>query len=199
MKRILITGIRRGGTTLLASLIGAHSQISVASEIYAPEAIKLVGKAYIGVKYAYPHIRYDKKYPRIHSFMYFKLSKLLNRITNALHIPFDMSNGSPFSMKEFEGDKIIVIIRTREENINSMMRNDKTFKRSQAERCYSQGLGEFKKIRNKLVISLSDLTHDPEKTMRQVCEYIGVEFETGMLSAAGYNTTYANHLIEHKR
>ena len=50
MKPILILGCQRSGTTLLASVLGRHSEVNMLFESTTDDTLKLIGKKYQGNK-----------------------------------------------------------------------------------------------------------------------------------------------------
>jgi len=191
-QKILVVGCRKGGTTLLASLLGSHSQINMASEIYSKEALKLYGKPYAAIKYPYPHIKYDKRYGRLHTLLYFKTNKLFDIIAKVTGIYFEMPIGSSYSIKDFEdmGAIIIEIRRSRVGNVSSLMRGNTYLSEKRANACYSNSVKEMAKIKNKYTVSMAFLTEHPKEALEAICNYIGIFFEPCMLDGAGYNDNY---------
>jgi len=59
--KLLISGCNRSGTTLLASLIGAHKDIAILNEDYFDGLERIIGKKYQGIKMPIPRISFDKK------------------------------------------------------------------------------------------------------------------------------------------
>ena len=191
-QKILIIGCRKGGTSLLCSLLGGHSKINMGSEIYVKEALKLYGKPYVGIKYTYPHIKYDKRYGRLHTLLYFKTNKIFNIIAKLTGVYLEMPIGSSYSIKDFEDmdAKIIEIRRSQEGVVSSMMRGSPHMTRKQALNCYHRSCDEMMKIKDKHMVSMSFLTEHPKEALEAICNYIGIFFEPCMLDGAGYNDNY---------
>lgn len=199
MEKLLVTGCRRSGTTLLASLLGAHSDINMLNEAYDKSVNKLVGKKYQGVKLGIPHIKLDKRTPPIIRILFYhKLAFLVGRLKK-MGIKLDLLKGSSYSINDYINmdAKIVFVYRDKEENIKSMLRRSKiSYKRA----VWSvEKANEIMNSINCYKVSLEELTTNTKKTLEGICEYLGIEFEEKMLSASGLNNNYANTKIEPKK
>ena len=198
MERLLIVGCRRSGTTLLASLLGAHSQINMLNEAYGDEITRLIGKRYQAVKLGYPHISFTKKYSRLYRLLYHKL--VLPRLRlRLLGWKIDMLIGSKYSIHDYEkmGAKIVIIHRNKKPNVDSMIRRSEISKKK-AEKDWQEFNDKSFNIKGAWHISLSSLTEDTEQCLIYICKYLDIEFEKSMLLSSGMNNSYKNHTIEIK-
>ncbi|MFX1589462.1 MAG: sulfotransferase domain-containing protein [Promethearchaeota archaeon] len=203
MQKLLILGCRRSGTTLLASLIGAHSQVNMLDG--CDKCIdKLIGKRYQGVKMTIPHIHYNRRSSDLWIFLYHKIA-FLRKCFLKIGIQFDPHHGSKYSIKDFINmdAKIIYIFRDKKSNIESMIKRSKLTQK-RAIRTYNKALKihinlfEFY-LSNHYVISFYQLTNFPEKILKNICKYLNLEYEPQMLNAAGLNERYSNTKIEKKK
>jgi len=199
MEKLLVTGCRRSGTTLLASLIGAHSDINMLNEAYDKSIDKLVGKRYQGVKLGIPHISLDKRTPTLIRTIFYHKFSFLRSSLRKIGIKLDTLKGSSYSINDYinMNAKIVFVYRDKEENIKSMLRRSKiSYKRA------SWTVEKAHSIMNSIdcyKVSLKDLTTDTRETLRGICDYLDIEFEEKMLLASGLNNNYANNKIEAKK
>jgi len=199
MEKLLVTGCRRSGTTLLASLLGAHSEVNMLNEAYDKSVDKLVGKRYQGVKLGIPHIElYKRTSPLKRILFYHKLSFFVGKLRK-FGIKLDLLKGSSYSINDYinMNAKIVFVYRDKEENIKSMLRRSKiSHKRAvwtvEKASTIMDSIDCYK-------VSLEELTTNTKKTLEGICEYLGIEFEEKMLSASGLNNNYANIKIEPKK
>lgn len=194
MKILLILGCRRSGTTLLASLMGAHSKINMINEGCYGEFEHLIGKPYQGVKLAIPHIAWSRRYSGLHRWIY--------RKTRWLPFNIDMPQGSKYSVEDFikMNAYILFIYRNTEDNINSIVNRSKTTKRKA-----KKSVMESQKIQSLIesvprtkIISLENLTSNPQRELKNICKWLDIPFEYDMIHASGMNNTYKNSIIEKK-
>lgn len=122
MQKVIIIGIPRSGTTLLASMIGGHPDISMMDECKSREWEKQVGKEYIGNKIACDGIVVHWNRKRIPI-----LGAIINRALN-LSRKKQLIRFSPlyhYSLKSLIGCKFIIITRDPEEVRASIMNRSK--------------------------------------------------------------------------
>lgn len=198
MEKILILGCIKSGTTLLASLLGAHSQINMFTEAYGDEINYLVGKKYQAIKLNYPHIDFTKKRGQLYRLLFHKLVKL-RIFLRKVGIYLFMRQGCKYSVEDYikMRVKIIIIHRTKEGNIESMV--DRGYNSIRAANNYWETFNKKTKSIHALHLHLSELTKNPEKELKRVCDYLRLEFEPVMLNSSRLNNTYANKTIELKQ
>ncbi len=186
---LLILGAQRSGTTLLASMLGRHSEINMLFESTSNEVFRLIGKKYQGNKLCLARqIDWEQ---RSNKFVF-----LANRIING-HFFGDkyqvrrVGPTSRLSIKDYiqKKSKIVWIRRPDEEVINSMIRRTPMSQK--------QAKAELKKVRliethlqDFLKVDYHDLTRNPNKVLRAVCEYLEIGFEEEMLSGPEFNVIY---------
>ncbi len=191
--KLLITGCHRSGTSLLASMVGAHKDIALVNEDYYDSYTRIFSKKYIGTKAVIPTILMFKKRSKISISLYRKFEKYISPLRKG-HV-IGMCN---YSMNDF--DKIIFISRDREANIESII-NRTGVKRKYAERDVKLAetvKAKLKKQSNVFFVQLSELTADPEKSMRGICEFLEIPFQEDMLSGFKYTRRYKNTEIKKK-
>lgn len=195
MKKLLILGCRRSGTTLLASLLGAHSDINMLDEVYDKSFEKLIGKKYQGMKMVIPRIAWNKRTWTLKR----KIWKVLNNKINII------DRVSAYSVQDFINmdAKIIFISRDKEENIRSMIQWSKLTQK-QAEKSYEKSQDIFVELcnyNNMEYVMLSQLTNKKhtEQILKMLCKFLEIDFEPKMIKASGLNNTYKNSVIEPKK
>lgn len=196
-KLLLLLGCQRSGTTLLASLLGGHSEINMLFESTTTDVTKLIGKKYSGNKLlAYRQIRMDSRAS--------KWGHLMNRMVN-----FDVKKAgdtphkrrmyptSVMSTSDYikDGAKIISIVRSKEEVVSSILKRTEA-KRKIAEFEYDKSIEEIDKVNDMaLRIDFYDLIHNTQETLYKVCEFLEIEFQPRMLEGTKYNFVYPNDKI----
>lgn len=198
MQKLLIIGCIRSGTTLLASMIGGHSQINMLDECYTKEIDNLIGKKYQGNKVVIPHIKYKKRGSYFRYALYLRVKRFIT-ILKWFRIKIFFCKGSLYSIKDYidMGAKIVFIYRGYDDNLDSIVRRQNLYK--------WHGkliLRKALKLRDKLpahLVSLSYLTCYPEDALTKICNYLDIPFEEGMLESCGVNKNYKNNTIEKKK
>jgi len=200
---LLIVGCHRSGTTLLASMIGAHKDIAIVNEDFYNSYSKIVSKKIVGTKMVIPTLDYDKKkgfiltsilgnkYIQKILFYLFWWIRYIS-ITNKYFYKV-----CTYSIKDFidKKAKIIFISRDVEENVKSILKYKK-----QTERTAKGDVLRTRYIKHKLqdsgykdvlYITLQELTHTPELTIKRICEFLDIEYDNKMLEGYKYNPTYS--------
>lgn len=197
MQKLLVTGYRRSGTTLLASMLGGHSKISMLNEVAGDELERQIGKPIQGTKLTWPHIKFNKKYTRAYRCFYHKFAWFLIFLRR-LGIYWDLGKGSMYSIEDYYnmGAKIVIVHRLKRQNVQSVM-NHNRFPRRKAERDWSYfNRTSHEYERDVCHVQYHYLTTYPEECLRNICDYLEIDFEPFMLEAAGLNNTYAKSKIE---
>ncbi len=198
-KLLLVVGCQRSGTTLLASMLGGHSEINMLFESTKTDVFKLIGTKYSGNKsILYRQIRMHQKAT--------KFGHLVNRIVNldltlkpkVLHTKrvFPVSD---LSIQDYinKDAKIITILRSENEVINSITTRTK-MSVQQAKKEYKASLkiiNNLKTYKNALHIQFSDLIHNTKETLIEVCKFLDLDFEERMLRGPEYNFIYPNKKV----
>lgn len=201
MKLFVVIGLQRTGTTLLASMLGRHPEINMLFESVTKDSLKLIGKQWNGNKLlAYRQIRKNKRSS--------KWGHLINRIANLdfkqenrhhLVRPFPTSVMSIEDYKK-EGAVFITIERDKESSISSMMKRAGQTKK-QAEREWEHGMKIINQLKNEGAYSLTfvDLVNNSEKYLKEICNFLAIEYLEKMLEGPKYNFVYPNEEIIKKK
>ena len=192
MKLFVVIGLQRTGTTLLASMLGRHPEINMLFESVTKDSLKLIGKQWNGNKLlAYRQIRKNKRSS--------KLGHLINRIVNLdfkqenrhhLVRPFPTSVMSIEDYKK-EGAVFITIERDKESSVSSMMKRAGQTK-NQAEREWESGMKIINQLKNEGAYGLTfvDLANNSEKYLKEICNFLAIEYLEKMLEGPKYNFVY---------
>ena len=192
MKLFVVIGLQRTGTTLLASMLGRHPEINMLFESVTKDSLKLIGKQWNGNKLlAYRQIRKNKRSS--------KWGHLINRIVNLdfkqenrhhLVRPFPTSVMSIEDYKK-EGAVFITIERDKESSVSSMMKRAGQTKK-QAEREWESGMKIINQLKNEGAYGLTfvDLVNNSEKYLKEICNFLAIEYLEKMLEGPKYNFVY---------
>ena len=192
MKLFVVIGLQRTGTTLLASMLGRHPEINMLFESVTKDSLKLIGKQWNGNKLlAYRQIRKNKRSS--------KWGHLINRIVN---LDFNQENRhhlvrpfptSVMSIEDYKkaGAVFITIERDKESSISSMMKRAGQTK-NQAEREWESGMKIINQLKNEGAYSLTfvDLVNNSEKYLKEICNFLAIEYLEKMLEGPKYNFVY---------
>jgi len=198
MKILIILGIPRSGTTVLASALGGHPEISMINEGHSRDFLNQVGTRYVGNKVACDGMLieyYRKRLPVI--------GAIFNRIINLgsrkqglrLFPNYDFSLNDLVKM----GATFIIINRTRKEVISSIMQRGK-FSKFVADLKYDWGKEQIETLKQRhnrwFEIEYIDLVNHPVKTLTGICRTLRVDesYVNMMINGSGFNETYKNQL-----
>ncbi len=196
---ILIIGAGRGGTSLLAGILDAHSRLEVAFEQFA--AAYLMGRQL-------PTEKADNYHERTSAFLAacdasaatFPEHIWGNKITteqlrplqkhNAIegHEPIDLL--PEFFQKTLHGKKVIFILRDgRSCVISKINRTGVDIAWACSRWLFSAKVYRYLREHqgNWHTLKYEDLVADPEKTTRGICTFLGLDFEPGMLTEGPNN------------
>ena len=198
MKLFVVIGLQRTGTTLLASMLGRHPEINMLFESVTKDSLKLIGKQWNGNKLlAYRQIRKNKRSS--------KLGHLINRIVN---LDFKQENRhhlvrpcptSVMSIEDYkkEGAVFITIERDKGSSVSSMMKRAGQTK-NQAEREWESGMKIINQLKNEGAYGLTfvDLVNNSEKYLKEICNFLAIEYLEKMLEGPKYNFVYPQDSVE---
>jgi len=182
---LLIIGAPRSGTTLLASMIGSHSNVAMLIEDRFFSIKKLTGKKILANKLCIP--------------IQLELTQKANYFTRAVQKIGLLKNisVSRFNSEDYlslKDSKIIAIIRDGDHVVRSIMKRGEKEKKIATGRWNRaiQIISElYKKNPDKtLVISYEDLVKEPEKLLGKICAFLQIEFEREMLEGYKHNILY---------
>jgi hypothetical protein len=182
---LLIIGSPRSGTTLLATMIGMHSDVAMLIEDRFFAIKKLTGKKVLANKLCIP--------------IQIEMTKRSNFVKKRLQRFGYLKNytTSKFNIEDYlklEGIKIITIIRDCEDVINSIMKRGRKEKKVAEER-WSRAIEMIYKLQTKfpeIVVTLSyeDLVNEPESLIKQLADFIKIDFQPQMLEGYKHNMLY---------
>lgn len=191
-KALLIVGCQRSGTTLLASMLGRHSDVSMLFESTTSEVFKQIGKQYNGNKLsAYRQIRMRQRASRF--------GHLVNRLVN-LHFrgkKYQKVRVFPTSELSIEdyidmGAIVITVVRYREEVVSSIVARTE-MNRDQALAEYKAAMQIIDGLKGRSYrIDFYSLIHNTEQTLMELCDHLNLPFEKRMLQGSQYNSIYPN-------
>lgn len=177
---VLILGAPRSGTSILASLVGAHPDIALCSEDFRNTWTTAIGKPVVGNKLCVPNQIQLKTKKNL-------LTELLKRLGVRKRFPL-----SYYAIKDYlkiPNLKILFIVWDRKKNAESMTRRGSIkryfflfkWKRRLKENEIKQTLDEayhtkeiLEERENTMVIRYKDLIQDPEKTLSSAFKFLGV-------------------------
>jgi len=189
---LLVLGCQRSGTTLLAAMLGRHSEINMLFESTTKDVLKLMGKTYSGNKLlAWRQIRMNQRAS--------KFGHLQNRIANVdffkagtKHHHARPHPTSSLSINDYInlGAKLITIVRDKDEVINSITSRT-TMSETQAEKEYRLAMKMITELEHKAYqLDFYNLVHHPKHTLSNLCTFLNLQFEERMLKGAEYNIVY---------
>lgn len=195
MKKLLILGQPNTGTSLLAALLGSHSDVGILFEDTTNQSEKIYGKSIVGNKLLLWHqIRWAWRAT--------KLEYLINRVLNfgrKRQIRFCPSSRKSICDHISEGYKIFVITRNVEEVRRSNMRRQEWLKPEWLRRyyfdlVYNAGIRIIEKLiisdADMMLVEYSFLTNEPGQCLRRICQWLDIEYEAGMLEGVKKNWHY---------
>jgi hypothetical protein len=181
-----LIGAPRSGTTLLATMIGRHTDVGIVNEDITGRGVSSVlGKQVTGNKLCVPNqIRLNGR-----PFPGQRLLKNLGLISEAPK--------SQYCIRDYlalANLKVIAIVRDGDDAVASMMRRGHTGARKAARR-WAEAIETIFELKQRerdrtLVVSFDDLILDPVNTLQSVCEFLDLVFQEGMLDAPRHNPYY---------
>ena len=185
---LLIVGAPRSGTTLLATMIGRHTEIGVLNEDRGWAMRRILGKSIVGNKRCIPNQIEMEKRSRVHLRL-FKTIGWAKEYQSSKHCIEDY-----LALPRI---RVIGLIRHGNDVISSVMnRSEKSFRvASYRWRRAIEIIHELKsrQLSTVLVVSFENLVTHPEANMKRVAAFLGVEYQERMLEGARYNPWYAEH------
>lgn len=204
-QHVLILGAARSGTTLAASLLGHHPDAAVLNEDMRMGMRFVIGKKVVGNKILVPfEIAMSRKRGFwIRAFCRTGLLKAFQRV-GLLTTFFPGSYYSIGDYLEIDGLKALLIVRDPDDVISSMIRRDANWTASYATRNWVDAVEIMCLVRQRLgprarVIVFEDLVTEPECVLRDVCAFVGLDFDPRMLDGCRFNPTYPETAIRPER
>jgi hypothetical protein len=197
---LLILGCQRSGTTLLAAMLGGHSEINMLFESKTKDVLSLIGKKYSGNKLlTWRQIRMTQRSSR--------LGHVYNRLVNhdfgskrKPHVFRPYPNGC-MSIQDYidAGAKIICLYRNKDEVLKSMI-NRTRISPEQASLEYDRAVNEMKKVESQSInLDFDDLVQHPAKILTSICKKLDLDFEPRMLKGPEYNFVYPQKSVNAER
>jgi hypothetical protein len=177
---IVLIGSARGGTTLLANLVGAHPRVMIFHERFTigkesyrdtfgvTQGTEELARAFI--RYIPHRVKRDNSRWGIKICTYHWTRDDLNRF-----------------LETFRRTQVVFVVRDGRDVILSMLKRSKLFKSAdQCARRWLESMEVFDFMRGKLSGQMfwfhyEDLVRDPDNKMREICQFIGEPFNQGML------------------
>jgi len=195
---ILILGCQRSGSTLLAAMLGRHSEINMLCESRTREVFKLIGTKYCGNKLlTWRQIRAEQKAS--------KLGYLINRIVNFHFNPrYDIYQKnrifpiSHLSIKDYRDNNahFITITRNKNEVIDSIVKRTKVTTKKEAEIEYDKSMREMNYVNDiAFNVDFHDLIHEPKNILKSICVHLNLNYESRMLDGPKFNIFYPHSKI----
>lgn len=187
MKRshLLIIGAPRSGTTLLAAMIGRHTEVGILNEDKGWAMKSVIGRQIVGNKRCVPNqIELEKR-----GIFHFRMLKTLGIAKEY--------QSSKYSIKDYLALprlKIIAIVRGGNDVISSIMkRSEKNFHGAAYRWCRSiEIIHELKQTYpdRLLIVSFEDLVLNPKANMERAAAFLNLEYQDHMLEGPRYNPFY---------
>jgi len=189
-KVLLVIGCQRSGTSLLASMLGRHSEINMLYESNTRDCLSMIGKKYNGNKVlAYRQIRWSQRATRF--------GHVVNRVANLALSRSKYQRLRPFPTSSLcivdylrHDARLIAITRDKADVIRSITRRS-SMTRRQAEREYERSKTIIDNL-GLLAIRLTyeELVTSPEHIMIRLCNELDLPYEPRMLEGPEYNYPY---------
>jgi hypothetical protein len=195
--RFLIVGAGRGGTSLIAALLDTHSELEVGCERHSQDC--LMGRALSGPGR-------DDFHERVSAFLSACNADALgsvrrfwgNKITTEQIFGLEDHNvANPCSRIDildaffndyFRHHKIVFILRDGRACVTSKVRRaGRSFEGACKRWRYCVACYRFllERHANSLCIRFEDLLHEPEATLKSVCDFLAVPYRNEMLAGVG--------------
>ena len=159
--KILILGIMHSGTSLLASYLGAHPDVTILSEVPDNWELRMIGKPVTGVKLLAPQQYRGKGYEG------YKVIKIMR-----------------------DPDDLLNSLRTRTRNKQNKKWYWKLLWKLPIHR-FMAAWGYYCMMGvNGFTVDYEMICSDPEYVLEQVCEYLDITYTDKMLEGRKYNYAY---------
>lgn len=189
----LLLGAGRGGTSLLAGILDAHSRLEVAYEAFTTS--HLMGQGLSGRHKDHYFFRVGaflhecteqaRQHPEKHwgnkiTTEHLKALSQHNRVDGQLSLDVV----EEFLLRSLRDQKIIFILRDGRLCIDSKVRRTGQDMQVACNR-WRFSVGVLRWLRESerefLLVRFEDMLEDPEREVRRACEFLGVPFEDGMI------------------
>jgi hypothetical protein len=184
-RQVLLLGAPRSGTTLLATMIGRHTDVGMLNEDPGRGIGKVLGKAVTGNKLCVPNqIRLGS-----HGSARLRWLKKMGLATEA--------PASIYSIEDYlalPNLKVLAIIRDGNDTVASMMTRGKNRLRK-ATRRWSEAIETIYTLRRRygsrvLIVGFDDVVLHADSVLHRICSFLDIEFQERMLDGQRYNPFY---------
>lgn len=197
---LLMLGAPRSGTTLLASMVGRHTEVGLTIEDMGRSFGRIASKQVVGNKLCIPnHIELRRRRNAAKRFCIRKPLRMLGvlRLWKKMGVLEEFYYGSDLTIEDYlrlPNIKMILITRHGDDVISSITKrstNSAKIARKRWIRAVSimhelkQRLGECA-----LVVAFENLVEDPDSQMRRICKFLELPFQQEMLEGYKYNLIY---------
>jgi hypothetical protein len=184
-RHLLIVGAPRSGTTLLATMIGRHTEIGVLNEDRGWAMRRILGKNVVGNKRCVPNQIEIKRRSMLH-LRFLKTVGIAKEYQSSKYCIEDY-----LSLPDI---RVIGLIRGGNDVISSVInRSEKSLRVASYRWCRAVEVIHELKTRYSeivLVVSFEDLVLNPKANMERIASFLGVEYQDRMLEGPKYNPWY---------
>jgi len=175
---LLVLGLARSGTSFLASLLGGHPDINMLSECFDAGFTRLIGKKYAGNKLCIHQIRYNELSPV--PLRVVTTGSKTRAVCRMLIQDYMMLDA-----------KIIIILRNTGDVIKSMV-NRTACREDWAEKVVRSNLTQLNRVMDGEchVVGYTSLCENKVNTLKEICEYLELEYSPLMLEGEKRNWVY---------
>jgi hypothetical protein len=189
-KLAIILGPAHAGTSLLCAMVGRHPEINMLLEPSSLDILNGYGKEYNAGKYIYwLQIRQQQR------------ASVFGHVINRIYRCFPLSKLSIADFRKLKA-KVIVITRDWQKVRESMLRRQKVKMSADAiDRYISRCHDLFDKDvvgDDVFYTTLETLNENKEKVLKDICVYLGLDFDERMLDGDKYNLHYPEYVKELK-
>ena len=198
--RLLILGAPRSGTTLLASMVGAHPDVALSVEVYGVGYERIVSKKVVGNKLCIPNqIELDRKFniaQRLGLLPWMERLGLAGWLLRRRWLTrfYDASPYSIRSLLKRGPTKLILLVREGADVVGSIMRRGNQPLRTAVFR-WSRAIDIISRLHEEdpaqsLIVRFEELVRDAEGRMRAICRFLDLPFDARMLDGYRFNPIY---------
>jgi hypothetical protein len=192
---LLLIGAPRSGTTLLATMIGRHTDVGMVNEdISGKGLIKILGKPLTGNKLCVPNqIQLHRRGGLVLT--------LLRKLGITSESP--RSRHCILDYLELPNLKLVAIVRDGNDSIASMVaRGETRFKK--AARRWGEAIEAIFELRARfservLVVTFEELVLRPANTLEKLCAFLEIEFQEQMMDGYKYNRYYPRNALNKEK
>jgi sulfotransferase family protein len=182
---LLILGAPRSGTTLLATMVGRHSEIGLLNEDKGWAMKSVLGRRVVGNKRCVPN-QIEMYRPKFYQMRFLKVLGLIDE--------YPSSQYSIIEYLALPNAKILGLIRDGNDVISSITnRSEKSQRVASYRWCRAvEVIHDLKRnyTDRVLVVSFEDIVLNPQRNMERVALFLGLEYEDRMLEGPAYNPWY---------